>query len=116
MLLDTSIEDDVREYFMLHKHEDFTKTWKYIVANNVVIPTTRIHIVGIPIPNLELLKAQSKSPSNIVPNSTIPYHILVHHIIEDDNENNSLENEYEVTWLGDGSKGGFISNDNYYNI
>jgi hypothetical protein len=40
----------------------------------------------------------------------------MHNIIEDDNENNSLENEYEVTWLGDGSKGGFISNDNYYNI
>jgi hypothetical protein len=74
----------------------------------VAIPTTTIHIVGLPIPTFEQPKTQSKSPSNIVPNSTIPYHILLHHVIEDYNENSPLENEYEVTWLGDGFEGGLI--------
>ncbi len=97
MPLDTSIGDDVQEYFIFHRHEDLTKTRKHVVANNVAIPTITIHAISLPIPSLEPPKAQSKSSSNIVPNSTIPDHILVHHIIEDDNENSPLENDYEVT-------------------
>jgi hypothetical protein len=92
MPLNTSIGDDVKEYFMFHRHEDLTKTRKHVVANNVVIPTTTIHVVGLPIPSLEPPKAQFKSPSNIVPNSIVPYHILVHHVIEHSNENSPLEN------------------------
>jgi hypothetical protein len=92
MPLDTSTRDDVQEYFMLYRHEDLTKTRKHVVANNMAIPTTTIHVVGPPIPRLEPPKAQSKSSSNIV-----LYYILVHHEIEDDNENNPFENEYEVT-------------------
>lgn len=67
MSLDTSIGDVVQEYFMLHRHEDFTKIWKHVVANNVAIPTTTFHIVGLPIPSLQPPKTQSKSFSNMVP-------------------------------------------------